>query len=77
MKTIKARCHVCGSEHTFVNQALDDVRTKHCERCKVRLTVTSSEGQAETPVPALERVAITERTSEIARELVLSALGEE
>jgi hypothetical protein len=77
MKTVKARCHVCGSQHTFTNQTLDDVRAKECERCKVRLTVISSEGQMTAPpMPDCERRVLTTKETNDARRLLVEALGE-
>jgi hypothetical protein len=71
MMIVKARCTNCGSVLTFVNQSLDVVRDKRCERCKVRLTVMSSEGQIDPPVmPDRERRALTVRETQTARRLL-------
>ncbi len=83
MKTIRARCTTCGSEHAFQRQTLDDVRAKCCERCGTRITVTGTEGQDDPPhempavttAPDIERCIITTRRTEIARGLIESALG--
>lgn len=78
MKTVKARCHVCGSEHTFVNQELNEVRTKVCERCQIKLTVVSSEGYpGPPPMPDRERRILTTKETNDARRLLVEAFGKE
>ena len=76
----RCRCPTCDSRHAFVNQSIDVVRSKSCERCGCRLVLYEQEPGPEpaavTQAPGIERITITARTSEIARELVRSALGE-
>ena len=76
---IKATCTKCGSQFSFMNQELDLARMKCCDRCHVRLTVTSTEDlddPSKRTAATWERCPITDRTTAIARGLVLSALGE-
>ena len=76
MKLVRMRCTSCGSLHSFFNQELDACRLKVCERCGIKLTVTSSEGQVDpAPVgPMRERRILTARETHEARRLLGPAL---
>jgi hypothetical protein len=74
MKVVKMRCTSCDSRPVFVNQALDVCREKRCERCQIKLTVVSSEGQIDMPMPLRERRVLTQRETDEARRLLEPAL---
>lgn len=80
MKIVKMRCTGCNSTPTFLNQELDVCREKVCERCQIKLTVVSSEGQVDVPpMPDRERVTqhkdVTRKEADTARRLLVTAFG--
>lgn len=82
MKIVKMRCTSCNSTPTFLNQELDVCREKVCERCGIKLTVVSSEGQVDpVPVPDRERVTqhkdVTKKEADTAKRLLVEAFGTE
>jgi hypothetical protein len=74
MKVVKMRCTNCDSRPVFVNQELEVCREKRCERCQIKLTVVSSEGQIDMPMPLRERRVLTQRETDEARRLLEPAL---
>lgn len=84
MTLIHARCSTCKVTYAHQNQTLEQVRLKVCPHCGRRTTVyevdPGDDGRERVPVttpPAIERISITDRTTETARRLVLAALEEE
>jgi hypothetical protein len=78
MKVVHMRCTNCGSTPEFQNQSLEVCRTKVCELCGTRLTVTSSEGQIDPPpMPDRERRLLKTREIEAARRILVDAFGTE
>lgn len=77
MKIVRMRCTGCDSRLTFVDQELDVCRVKVCERCAIKLTVVSSEGQIDPPVvPPRERAYLTNSETETAKRLLVTAFAE-
>jgi hypothetical protein len=74
MKLVHMRCSSCHSTHVFQNQDLDTCRLKVCERCGIKLTVVSSEGQIDfPPMPDRERTALTGKETDTAKRLLVTA----